>query len=178
MNPELWPWITYSIQLHKKQRRGCGNAFRHQVETMAILLEFGYRDPVLLKAALLHDLIEDGPKIGFTGFEEISGIDGDGAAVLELVREVSRRLTEGCAEPKAVFLTRIMSQGTPEAKILKMADRLSNIAGLSLANDREFITEYIQETEEHILPYAAGVNAEMAVELQETIHFIRANYLK
>lgn len=27
-------------------------------------------------------------------------------------------------------------------------------------------------------PCATDVNAEMAVELQETIHFIRANYLK
>jgi GTP pyrophosphokinase len=178
VDSRLSPYINHALMLKKKPRRGCGNAFRHQVETMAILLEFGYDDPVLLKAALLHDLLEDGPGVGFTAFEDIRGIDSDGAAVLELVKEVSRITTAEGHEPKAVFLERIMVHGSERAKALKMADRLSNIAGLSLANDQEFIRDYLLETEEHILPFAAPVNRSMTEELQRTIKFIKTNYLK
>jgi len=143
--------------------------FRHQVETLAILLEYGYADPVLLKAALIHDIIEDGERIGFQGFDEIRTIDKDGAEVLNLVKEVSQLVIQGVKETKSEFLLRIMLRGSEQAKILKLADRISNLSALPLAGDLEFIKNYIAETENYILPYATEINPVMADEMKNRI---------
>ena len=166
-------YISYSLKLKAKPRRGGGNMFRHQVETFAILLEYGYEDPVLLKAALIHDLVEDGERIGFVAFEEIPEIDEDGAEVLKLVKEVSQHVTKGVKEPKGEFLRRIMLHGSEKAKILKLADRISNLTGLAHAGDPEFVTNYLEETEAHILPFAGAVNPAMAAELQNRVEILR-----
>lgn len=167
--PDLSPYISYSLKLKAKPRRGGGNMFRHQMETLAILLEYGYTNPVLLKAALIHDIIEDGDRIGFYAFDEIQNIDEDGAEVLSLVKEVSIRIENGIEEPKSEFLLRIMNQGSSLAKILKLADRISNFSALSLAGNIQFINRYIDETEQYIMPYADKINHFMSVELKYLI---------
>ena len=43
------------------KRRSGSNMFRHQISTMGILLDYKITDPVLLKAAVIHDLFEDAP---------------------------------------------------------------------------------------------------------------------
>jgi len=149
--------------------------FRHQMETHAILTEYGYTNPVLLKAALIHDLLEEAEVIGFRSIEEISSIDEDGARVLELVREVTRRSLNGAEELKSEFLLRIMTQGSEKARILKLADRISNINSLHQVEDKEFISSYLGETEKYIIPYAMEVNRDMAFALinnMESIHNI------
>ena len=174
--PILAPYITYSLKLAAKPRKGGGNMFRHQVETMAILLEYGYSEPVLLKAALIHDLLEDGDEIGFTTFAEIPNIDGDGLEVLDLVKEVSQQILNGVNEPKSEFLLRIMLDGSENAKILKLADRISNISSLPMAGNKEFMNRYIFETEQYIIPHASLVNQAMAAELinrVESMHKIQ-----
>jgi len=164
-------YLPFSCQLARKPRKGVGNMFRHQMETFAILLEFGYTDPVLLKAAMIHDIVEDGAEVGFTAFNDIEKTDADGSVVMALVREVSQRLVNGVKEPKKDFLLRVMENGSANAKILKMADRISNLSALSLAGNKQFIAAYIEETCLYILPYAKGVSEPMAGELQKLIHF-------
>ncbi len=143
--------------------------FRHQVETFAILLEFGYNDPVMLKAALIHDLIEDGHKVGFVRFEKVITTDQDGQEVYDLVRELSIRIVDGIGEPKAVYLQRIMSSGTPKARLVKIADRLSNINTLFATNDRLFIKRYVDETREYVMPFAPGIDKRIADELEASL---------
>jgi len=58
-------YLPFSLHFTAKPRRDGGNMFRHQMETLAILLEYGYTEPVLLKAALIHDLVEYDKKVGF-----------------------------------------------------------------------------------------------------------------
>lgn len=169
-------YLDYSLLLAAKPRRGGGNMFRHQMETLAILLEYGYTQPVLLKAALIHDLLEDGHKVDFRTYDEIAGIDGDGPAVLELVKEVSIREVDGVEEPKAEFLHRIMVSGSEWAKVLKLADRISNINSLQLTRDNEFIGRYILETQKCILPFAPGIHPRMAEELKNSIETILKNH--
>lgn len=166
-------FLNYSLKLATKPRRGGGNMFRHQMETLAILVEYGYDDPVLLKAAMIHDIIEDCDVIGFHAFDEIPDIDEDGADVLALVKEVSQLLIHGKKEPKSEFLLRIMQQGSQQARILKLADRISNISALPLTRDPEFISGYLRETELYILPYAENINTEMATELKNRIDSIK-----
>lgn len=165
----LNPYISYSLKLVAKPRRGGGNMFRHQMETFAILLEYGYTDSVLLKAALIHDLLEDGPKLGWDAFDSVAKLDADGPAVLKLVEEVSLRTVEGIEEPKVNYLQRLMHTATNNAKILKLADRISNLGTLPLADDNIFIINYLEETENHILPYAASINPQMATELKSRV---------
>lgn len=169
MNIDLWPYFELSRYLVRKERRGFGNMFRHQVETLAILIEFGYEDPVLLKAALIHDLFEDGDKVGFTGFDEVITIDEDGKEVYDLVKELSIRVENDIEEPKAIFLERIMFTGTQKAKILKLADRLSNINSLLATRDMPFIIRYLDETKLHIMPYAEEIDKNIACELNKSL---------
>jgi len=173
MHPAFCLYLPYSLKLKAKPRRGGGNMFRHQMETFAVLLEYGYTDPVLLKASLIHDLIEDGEEIGFTRYEEIKALDADGPEVLALVQEMSQREIRGVKEPKREFLLRIMQQGTLNAKILKLADRISNLTGLPHAGDPDFVRNYLSETESCILPFAKDINPAIAAELTTRMEVIR-----
>ena len=157
----LAPYIQLATTLIGRPRRCGGNMFRHQMDTLGILIDYGYVDSVVLKAAIIHDLIEDEP--GFS-IDEIISLP-DGQTVLTLVREVSRTADES----KSEFLTRIRRRGSQHAKVLKVADRLSNMIGLGLVNDLQFIKRYILETALYVYPIAEEVNENMARELRDLI---------
>lgn len=169
MNANFWPYLELAHCLAKKERKGFGNMFRHQVETFTILFEFGYKDPVLLKAALTHDLVEDGQEVGFTDFNKIITADSDGAAVFELVKEVSIIEVNGEREPKSAFLKRVLLEGSQQAKLIKLADRLSNLNSLLISHDSVFIHRYINETRDYIMPYAFQIDKSIAHELDRNI---------
>ena len=57
----LAPYIQLATALVGKSRHAGGNMFRHQIDTLGILIDYGYIDSVLLKASVIHDLIEDVP---------------------------------------------------------------------------------------------------------------------
>jgi len=62
-NLVLAPYILKATALIGKQRNVGGNQFRHAMATFAILLDYKlFDDPILLKAAVIHDLIEDVPE--------------------------------------------------------------------------------------------------------------------
>jgi GTP pyrophosphokinase len=161
------PYIVKAMALIGVKRRAGSNMFRHQISTMGILLDYKIVDPILLKAAVIHDLFEDAPGMPGVTEAEITGIDADGRAVYDLVMEVTIRMVEGVREPKADYLLRIMQTGTRKAKILKLADRISNLTALGFVNDVGFVKRYIRETRECILPYATAVNANMFTELSD-----------
>ena len=165
----LAPYIFKAMALIGVRRRAGSNMFRHQISTLGILLDYKFIDTVLLKAALIHDLFEDAP--GFPGVsrEEIVRIDEDGPAVYDLVMEVTRRSADGVTEPKSVYLTRIMESGSYRAKILKLADRISNIFALGFVHQADFISNYLDETRKYILPYAQQINSDMFRELSDLV---------
>ena len=82
------PYLQKATALRGVKRYVGGNQFRHAFATFAILIDYHYMDAVLLKASVIHDLIED---VKSTSYDEIRGIDSDGQAVLELVLEVTRQ---------------------------------------------------------------------------------------
>ena len=84
----LAPYIQLSTELIGKSRHAGGNMFRHQIDTMGILIDYGYLDSVLLKASVIHDVVEDVP--GFD-VQRILDIGGDAQEVLNLVYEVTRK---------------------------------------------------------------------------------------
>ena len=165
----LAPYIVKASALIGIRRRGGSNMFRHQMSTLAILLDYKFVDPVLLKAAIIHDLFEDAPAMPGVTEAEIKGLDADGPAVYELVMEVTIRTQDGVTEPKAAYLRRVMKNGSNRARILKLADRISNLTALGFVNDQAFVRRYVEQTREHILPYAEAVSPDMHKELSDLV---------
>ncbi len=165
----LAPYMQLATALIGKSRRAGGNMFRHQMDTLAILLDYGYIDSVLLKGSVIHDCVEDIPDYDQT---LISQRDSDGEDVLKLVLEVTKR--EG--EDKKAFLRRIIDTGSQKAKILKCADRISNMISLGFVTDEKFIERYCDETEFFILPMAIEVDFNMYLELIDLVR-TRRQYL-
>jgi len=164
------PYMQLATALIGKARHAGGNMFRHQMDTLAILIDYGYIDSVLLKASVVHDTVED-----IEGFDKnrIANADEEGQQVLDLVLEVTRREEEN----KKQFLMRILKEGTPNAKILKCADRISNMISLGYVTDPKFIERYCDETEYFLLPMALEVDYNMYQELIELIR-TRRRYLE
>lgn len=168
-NITLAPYIIKAMALIGVKRRSGSNMFRHQISTMGILLDYKIIDSVLLKASLIHDLFEDAATMPGVSEEEIKRIDSDGPQVYELVMEVTIRIVNGIKEPKSEYLLRIMQSGSNRAKVLKLADRISNIFALGFVHDVAFVKKYLRETEDFILPYAATVNIDMFRELTDLV---------
>jgi (p)ppGpp synthase/HD superfamily hydrolase len=158
----LAPYMQLATALIGNRRRSGGNMFRHQLDTMAILIDYGYIDSVLLKASIIHDLIEDVP--GFDR-DRILEIDDESADVYKLVLEVTRRPIE----TKAEFLSRIREFGSDKARVLKSADRISNMISLGYVTDIEFVRRYTDETEHQVFPIAELADERMLEELKELV---------
>lgn len=158
----LAPYIQLATSLIGKRRRSGGNMFRHQIDTMAILMDYGYIDSVLLKASVIHDLIEDVPDLDP---DSILSIDEESDRVYQLVLEVTRRPIEN----KIEFLKRIREFGSSRAKVLKSADRISNMISLGYVTDIAFVQRYTDETENYIFPIARIADPRMLAELEELV---------
>ena len=165
----LAPYMQLATALIGKTREGGGNMFRHQIDTMAILIDYGYIDSVLLKAAVVHDIIEDVPEFSHNLLQQI---DYEGPAVYDLVMEVTRHHDE----PKSKFLTRILEAGSHRAKVLKAADRISNMIALGFVINTDFIHRYIEETVQYVYPIAEDVDKTMLSELKSLVES-RRKYL-
>jgi GTP pyrophosphokinase len=163
-NLVLAPYIIKATALIGIQRGVGGNQFRHAMATMAILLDYKlFDDYILLKASVIHDLLEDVPG---TNEMEIRCIDGQADDVLELVKEVTRPQDM----PKADYLKRILEHGSWRAKILKCADRISNLTDLHRdIQSEEKISGYLDQTEKYVIPMAQQVNADMFKELTDLV---------
>jgi (p)ppGpp synthase/HD superfamily hydrolase len=160
----LAPYIIKATALIGKERGVGGNQFRHAMATMAILLDYKlFDDYVLLKASVIHDLLEDVPE---TNEFEIRIIDGQADQVLELVKEVTRPKDV----EKADYLKRILEHGSRRAKILKCADRISNLTDLhrGIKSDEQ-ISVYLDHTEKFVISMAQLVNDDMVKELTDLV---------
>lgn len=166
----LAPYMQLATDLIGKARHAGGNMFRHQMDTLTILIDYGYINAVLLKASVIHDVVEDIP-----GFDvnRIINCDSDGEAVYKLVLEVTKK--EG--QLKSDYLQHIIAGGSQDAKLLKCADRISNMTSLGFVTDEAFIERYCDETEFYILPIALEVDYNMYQELIDLI-ITRRKYLE
>ncbi len=163
-NLVLAPYILKAMALIGVSRKVGGNQFRHSFSTLGILLDYKYfNDSVLLKASLIHDLLEDVPE---TQVDDIRNTDFEGNQVVDLVLEVTRMPEE----TKPDYLQRVMEHGSYRAKLLKCADRISNLTDLHRDTHPDHkITDYLKQTEDYILPMAREVNSDMVIELTDLI---------
>ena len=163
-NLVLAPYILKATALISVQRDVGGNQFRHCFSTLGILLDYKFfTDSILLKASLLHDLLEDLPE---TQVDEIRWIDSDGADVVQLVLEVTKRKDE----TKEQYLQRLLEYGSRNAMLLKCADRISNLTDLHRdIQSEQKISDYLDQTEKYVIPMARRVNTDMLIELTDLI---------
>jgi (p)ppGpp synthase/HD superfamily hydrolase len=166
----LAPYIAKARALIGVPGKGGANLFRHQLFTLSVLMDYGITDSILLKAAAIHDLFEDAPELADANIEEeVRRIDADGPAVCALVSELTIRTENNVKEPKSQYLARIMACGSNRAKILKLADRISNVTFLGFVHDMEFVIRYLAETRSDVLPYAKSINQNMHRELTDLV---------
>ena len=165
----LAPYMQLATALIGKTREGGGNMFRHQLDTMATLIDYGYIDSVLLKAAVVHDLFEDIPEFNRNLF---LSMDFESSEVYDLVMQVTRYPEE----TKGEFLDRVYKTGSHNAKVLKVADRISNVISLGFVINTEFIHRYTEETVRYIYPIAEQVDMAMLSELESLVE-TRRKYL-
>jgi (p)ppGpp synthase/HD superfamily hydrolase len=158
----LAPYIQLATLLIGKTREGGGNMFRHQIDTMGTLIDYGYIDSVLLKASLVHDVVEDIPDFNHN---LLLSIDYESPAVYDLILQVTRKP----GETKPEFLTRIKETGSRNAKILKSADRISNMISLGFVINPQFISRYTEETVQFVFPIAEEVDKNMLTELENLV---------
>src|SRR5262245_31086472 len=118
-NLTLAPYIVKAMALIGVKRRAGSNMFRHQLSTMAILLDYKIIDPILLKASVIHDLFEDAAGMPGVTREDIERLDADGPAVYNLVMEVTQGTIDGVPESKAAYLSRVMEHGSDRARVLR-----------------------------------------------------------
>lgn len=163
------PYISKATAMIGKSRKAGSNMFRHQLDTMAILIDYKITDPVLLKASVIHDLFEECRGMPGVSRDEIVSLDADGQAVYDLVMEVTLKEKDGGHEPKSEFLKRIMETGSPRAKLLKLADRISNLVSLGFVHDEQFVQNVLAETRQFILPYAERINPNMFREMCDLV---------
>jgi len=159
----LAPYILKATVLISVKRLVGGNQFRHAFSTLGILLDYKYyNNSVLLKASLMHDVIED---TDCQDISEIARLDHDGYRVVSLVLEV----TKGEDETKEEYLERLQT-ASKDAKILKCADRISNLTDLHLdTHTNSKIASYLDQTEKYIIPLAKEVNPDFENELLDLI---------
>jgi (p)ppGpp synthase/HD superfamily hydrolase len=163
-NLVLAPYILKATALIRVQRQVGGNQFRHCFSTLGILLDYKFfNDSVLLKASLLHDLLEDLPE---TQVDEIRWIDYEGNQVVNLVLEVTKQREE----TKIQYLQRVLDWGSKNALLLKCADRISNLTDLHRDTQTpERISIYLDQTEQYVIPMAKLVNPDMVIELTDLV---------
>jgi GTP pyrophosphokinase len=159
----LTPYIQRATALIGVPRKIGGNQFRHMMATLGILVDYKIVDSIILKASVIHDLLEDIPE---TDQQIILNADVEGSEVLTIVRELTRRPDES----KTDYLIRIRDEASFKSKIIKLADRISNLTDINTdIFDYEFISRYIDETEKYLLPMAKEINENMYNELYDLI---------
>ena len=151
-------------------RKVGGNQFRHGWATTGVLIDHKFIEPIKLKAALLHDIYEDWPEFDKN---EIIYLDSDGFAVHHLIWELTRKPEE----TKEEYLDRLTKHGSKNARMLKVADRITNLLELNpIVFPLEKIRQKIAETRKWVLPMAKEVSPSMTREMEDIIERIE-NYL-
>jgi guanosine-3',5'-bis(diphosphate) 3'-pyrophosphohydrolase len=134
--------FQYAAEKHKGQRRKGANAapyINHLIHVAQILWTVGnVRDVTLLIASILHDTIEDTDATP----EEIRAQFGED--VLALVLEVTDDRSLSQQERKQLQVETAPHK-TPKAKLLKLADKISNVQDIITSPPRDWSLERKQE---------------------------------
>ena len=143
---------AFATRWHGDQTRPAGEPYlEHLLEATRVLVEaIGVTDVDVLRAAVLHDVVEDTDST----LDEVRERFGDRVATLvDWVTKPPRPDGRSREEARAAYLDRL--RGAPDDAILvKLADRLSNVQRLDTHPRPEKRRSYYDETVRSILPLA------------------------
>ncbi len=134
--------LNFAATKHQDQRRkdvGASPYINHPIEVAELLAHAGgVTDPVILLGAILHDTIEDTKTTG----DELETAFGSE------VRRVVEEVTDNKALPKAER-KRLQIEHAPNisarARQIKIADKISNVRGVTLAPPADWSLQRRQE---------------------------------
>jgi (p)ppGpp synthase/HD superfamily hydrolase len=118
--------ILFAAEAHRGQSRKSSTLpyVVHPLEAMHILIRHGVRDEDALAAAVLHDVVEDCAGVTREDLERRFG-----APVAEAVMALTKPAPRAGLDVKAEALEQVR-RGPESARMVKMADRLSNLRDL------------------------------------------------
>nr|QYA18718.1 (p)ppGpp synthetase/hydrolase [Clandestinovirus] len=126
MSAKLLEAIRFAVVKHKGQtRKNKTNDpyIVHPIEACQILMEANVQDDDVLMAAVLHDVLEDTA----TTIDEIQSKFG--TRVARIVRECTDDKSVSKIDRKKLQIEHVR-EASNEAKLVKLADKLSNLRGL------------------------------------------------
>ena len=173
-----WPPIDKAVEMAKaahqgQVRKGSGEPFlAHLLRTALLLLEVADQkhNAAVVCAGLLHDAAEDTD----LSVDEVE--DALGPQVGEMVRALThppRNQRESTHTRNLRHLETLRWAGR-DAQIVKSADRLDNILSTEGAFTPERWEEYLQETEEGVLPLTLASNTALYHALNDALTAARA----
>jgi (p)ppGpp synthase/HD superfamily hydrolase len=142
--------VAFAMHWHGDQRRPTGAPYlEHLLEAVEVLVRgAGVRDRDVLCAAVLHDVVED------TQCTIADVAEGFGPRVAELVGWVTIPEAEPAdkAAVKIAYLKRL-AEAPDDAKLVKLADRVSNVQTLrNLKPEKQ--RSYYAQTVTYLIPLA------------------------
>jgi (p)ppGpp synthase/HD superfamily hydrolase len=151
----------FAAKRHVNQRRKGAQAepyINHLTEVAALLAAAtSGKDAALVTAGYLHDTLEDTP----TEYEELSSIFGDDVATL--VGAVTDDKSLPKAERKRLQIEHA-AKATPRAKLIKIADKISNLRSLAASPPADWDSgrafEYVAWAEQ-VVAGCRGQNADL-----------------
>jgi len=160
---EIWAQAYH----HGKKRRFSGESYaKHPIRVAALVSLVPDATDDMICAALLHDLVED-TEVTLPEIRRVFG-DSVGALVAGLTRPSAAMEGSRRAHWKQVQADREhMKTICPEAKIIKLCDRLDNLKDIELAAV-EFSEWYLRDSEE-MLEDIGGASEALSKMLSERI---------
>lgn len=172
LNSLLLAAIKFASEKHMLQRRkGCNDIpyINHTIRVAYILQETGKEfDPILLSAAVLHDVLED------TDATETQLTELFGEEVCSIVAEVTDDMTLTYEDRKRFQIKKAPTLSN-KAKLIKIADKISNIqdiltAPLTWSNRRK--RQYV-EWSEQVIDGCRGINNHLDQAFNEVTHYAK-----
>ncbi len=161
--------LKVAVQAHLGQSRDGKNGLPYAVHPISVanlVTSVGkVHDPTVLCAALLHDVLEESA----VSPKQISKKFGKPTAqlVLELTREepdelVVKKLTEGqLRELRSKMLLMEIRKMSPNAMLIKLADRIDNLREARIVRTGEDLRHYIEQSRDILKTIPKKVNPQL-----------------
>ena len=156
--PQAQRALIYARKMHKGQTRKmdrfCSEQVPYIVHPMTLAKEaiaLGLSDDVTVSCALLHDVCEDcGVDVSLLPFDD---------DIRRIVGMLTRPTEPGLTVQERNILYYKGMENNPTAILIKGLDRAHNVSTMAYSFNEERIVEYIEETEEFVLPLLDSIDS-------------------
>ncbi len=174
ISPLLKQALRQAKSSHKNQKRDDGSSYllEYIYPVACDILNCGKNcNEKMLATALLHDVLEDDPKMDAKKFKNLFGIKIYNC--VKILTKNKKDNSPGSSEKRKREINRNLIKKLEKknrcTKLVKLADRTNNLASFSLpAVNKKKLERYLKETKEFIIPFAKRENEYSYKKLTET----------